>query len=117
MSSRIINPATGRWVVRHGKIGRNLIRMSRFTPDFRVPLVRSRKRYSEVTRLWDWWARLPEEDYHRVAEIFFDPQLIDPRFKAGNYPFYVMSYEAVLRKAWKAWKKLEKREKRNKPKK
>ena len=108
MKGHIINPATGRWVLRQGTIGRNLIRMSRFT-DEPLPLVRSMGRYKKITRLWDWWARVGDKERDRIGEALvrkgkWDPSLNDQApwlEQEKGYPVYIMSYGPVLRTAWK----------------
>ena len=89
MRHKIINPETGRWVKRDGKIGRRLVRSGN--------VITNRKRYLKLTNLWNWWAQQNDKRRQKVARIWWDTRLNDPIFK--KYPFYILDYEAALKKA------------------
>ena len=86
---KLINPTTGRWVSRSGRIGKQLIRMN--------CVITNKKKYLKVVSLWDWWATRDDAHRQQVANIWWDTKLND--MEVGKYPFYIMDYEQVLTKA------------------
>ena len=84
----IINPSTGRWVKRSGRVGQKLVRMREVHTNMR--------QYEKVRDLWDWWARIP--DSVREKDVgWWDTRLNDQIYR--EYPAYIMSYRDVLEKA------------------
>lgn len=86
---RLINPVSGRRVLRSGRIGRRLIRAKQVVTD--------EKRYRKVVELWNWWSRRSPYERQRVAQKWWDTRLNDMEY--GKYPFYLMDYERVLKRA------------------
>ena len=94
----IINPVTGRCVKKTGTIGKRLVLNGEVHTDL--------KRYRNVRDLWNWWSVNGDDDVRQqmVKLGFWDPRLNDP--EKGNYPFYIMSYEKILKKTYKIYKKI-----------
>ena len=88
--TKIINPTTGRWVSKNGIIGKRLIRMK--------CVVRDQSRYQHVVFLWNWWSTRDALQRQKIADIWWDTRLNDPI--ENEYPFYIMDYESVLKKAY-----------------
>ena len=87
---KIINPSTGRWVNRDGEIGKRLVKTA--------SVISSRKKYNELTRLWNWWADRSAKERQEVAKSYWNTKLND-QIK-NDFPFYLKSYENVLKKAY-----------------
>ena len=87
----IINPVTGRWVLKHGKIGQKLNTEDIFA---------SQKQYKTATALWDKWALADDDAKQNIPLKAWDPMLKDVE-KPNVYPFYLKSYLLALRKACK----------------
>lgn len=88
---KIINPVTGRLVKRDGQIGKNLVKTK--------SVITSRKRYNHLIKLWNWWGQRSETERLFVADKWWDSKLND--IVPLQYPFYLVDYEDVLRKAYK----------------
>ena len=99
--NKIINPVTGRCVKKTGTIGKRLLLNGEIHTDL--------KRYRNVRKLWDWWS-LHGNNVVRQEMVklkCWDPRLNDPQ--KGNYLFYIMSYEKLLKKTYQIYlKKLKK---------
>jgi hypothetical protein len=92
VTKKIINPSTGRWVKRNGRIGKRLVRMKEVHTNIH--------KYKQVIQLWDWWAKCDDHTRERVVDSgWWDTRLNDQ--VNGRYPFYIMSYASVLKKAHK----------------
>ena len=93
----IINPETGRCVKKTGLIGKRLILNGEIHTDL--------KRYTNVKNLWDWWSECDNAIRQQIVKSgFWDTRLNDQ--EKGKYPFYIMSYETLLKKTYKIYKNL-----------
>jgi hypothetical protein len=88
---KIINPVTGRLVLKNGSIGRKIVKVKGVFP--------SVKSYKAATNMWDRWAAASDRDRQNVSKKYWDPRLNDQ--KVGVYPIYLKTYVPVLRKALK----------------
>ena len=93
--NKIINPITGRWVSKTGRIGNKLIKSREVHTDM--------KKYKKVVELWDWWSDCGTNERHKIVNMgIWDTMLND--MEKGKYPFYIMSYEKILKKVYKVLK-------------
>lgn len=90
-SLKIINPVTGRWVLKHGQIGKQIIKVKGVFPNI--------VSYKKATSMWDRWAGVSDIDCRKVSATYWDTRLNDPEVRV--YPIYLKSYVPVLRKALK----------------
>ena len=87
----ILNPVTGRWVMKTGRIGQRIIKAKGVFP--------SLTSYNHATNMWDRWATASNGDRQKVSKQYWDTRLNDPELHV--YPIYLKSYVPVLRKALK----------------
>ena len=90
--TKIINPVTGRLVLKSGLIGCRIVKVKGVFPNI--------KSYKQATSMWDQWARVSVGDRQKVSKIYWDTRLNDQ--DVGVYPIYLKSYVSILRKALKA---------------
>ena len=90
----IINPVSGRWVLRRGAIGKKLLQQE--------PVFTSRAQYNRVTKLWNWWSQCSSSERQKVARSkSWNTMLNDQTGNTNVYPFYLKSYQTVLENAYK----------------
>lgn len=89
---KIINPVSGRWVLRSGAIGKKILQQgSAFT---------SKTQYKRVVQLWDWWSQCTDSEIEKVAQSkYWDSMLKDQLGSTNVYPIYLKSYQQVLKNA------------------
>ena len=88
---KIINPSTGRLVLKNGLIGRRIVKVKGVFP--------SVKSYKAATSMWDQWAKVSNKDRQKVSKTYWNTKLNDQN--VGVYPIYLKTYVPVLRKALK----------------
>lgn len=87
MSRRILNPATGKWVKRDGRVGRILMEMDQVWTDSR--------RCERCRTMWDWWSDFSSSSTIKRCDVgYWNTCLNDPI--RGHYPLYLMRYEPAL---------------------
>ncbi len=95
-SSHIVNPSTGRMVLRTGTRGQKVVQAK--------GVFSSHKAYMRATQLWDKWARATASDRNKVSQMFWNTRLNDPI--VSQYPIYLKTYVPVLTKACRILKAL-----------